>query len=444
MKTVELQEIGEIIRKIRKQRGLRLEDLADNNISPATISNIERGVPHVSMDKALYLLDKLKIETSQIPFLLMEEENELRNVELELEMVESLWKLKQYDKAMDKIEHLNLEDNHPLAATAAYLKGKCFVKKGNLKRAERAYYNAIKLANQHSSNNDKNIEAASFCELGICAYMQNDLEGAIQFTNSAWGAFKDNGDRQYVRFVIYRNKAVYLDKLGDIHAGIRVIEEVWDSLHEVEEVETQLTFYWLRAEFHRKTGGDNEALKYAKQGLDLAVKNNHSKYIFDFWTMLECIYTSQNELDIAESCFDTALSAKDILSDQRTLSTTFAKLGVLYVHQNKDSEAKEAIRQAITCAENQNDLSQLTYALMVMGDLLKKNNEIREAIEYYQRALDFAQKHTLQRREYKLLFKLAECWHSLDEKEFQKCMLNMYQVKRLLKDKDGDFFDEMD
>lgn len=130
MKTVELQEIGEIIRKIRKQRGLRLEDLADNNISPATISNIERGVPHVSMDKALYLLDKLKIETSQIPFLLMEEENELRNVELELEMVESLWKLKQYDKAMDKIEHLNLEDNHPLAATAAYLKGKCFVKRG--------------------------------------------------------------------------------------------------------------------------------------------------------------------------------------------------------------------------------------------------------------------------------------------------------------------------
>jgi cytoskeletal protein RodZ len=52
MKTHQIQELGEIIRKIRKQRGLRLEDLADDNISVATISNVERGVPHVSMEKA--------------------------------------------------------------------------------------------------------------------------------------------------------------------------------------------------------------------------------------------------------------------------------------------------------------------------------------------------------------------------------------------------------
>jgi tetratricopeptide (TPR) repeat protein len=375
---------------------------------------------------------------------LMEEEIELKRIQLELEIVESLWKLQQYDKAMAKIEALDLSDNHPFAATAAYLKGKCLVKKGNIRRAERAYYNAVKLANQHSFNSDKNVEAASFCEIGICAYMQNDLEGALKFTDSAWGAFQENGERQHVRFVISRNKAVYLDKLGDVNAGMRVVENIWDSIHEVEDIETKLTFYWLRAEFQRKIGGDIEALTYAKEGLDLAVKNNHTKYIFDFWSMLGCIYTSMSEFDKAESCFDTALSAKDFLTDQRTVAMTLAKLGVLYTHQNKQQAAKTAISQAIDHAEKQNDMPQLTYAIMVMGDFLKKNEEINDAIQHYQRALDLAQKHTLKRRQHKILLRLAECWHPLDEKEFQKCMLNMYQVKKELKDKEGDFFDEMD
>ncbi|MDR6224183.1 tetratricopeptide (TPR) repeat protein [Desmospora profundinema] len=421
-----------------------MEDLADDNISPATISNVERGVPHVSMDKAMYLLDKLKIETRQIPHLLMEEENELKRIQLKLESIESLWRFKQYDKALQKIKDLSLDDAHPFAATAAYLQGKCLIDKGKPKQAERALYNAIKLANQHAYNRETNVEAASFCELSICAYNENNLDTALQFTNSALGAFHDNGERQHLRYALLRNKAVFLDKLGNVNAGMRVIEEVWDSLDKTENVDTRITFHWLRSEFLRKTGEINEAFKYAKQGLALAVANNHSKYIFDFWTILGCLHTAQSELDKAESCFDTALSGKDTLSDQRTLSITFAKLGVLYIHQQKYPEAKEAITQAVQHAKKQNDLSQLTYALMVMGDLLKKNEEVKEAIQYYQRALELAQKHALKRREYKLLLKLAECWHPIDEKEFQKCMMNIYQVKKELKDKEGDFFDEMD
>ncbi len=55
--------LGEVIRKIRKQRGLRLNDLNDENISQATISNIERGLPpHIHTNKVQYLLEKLEIQ----------------------------------------------------------------------------------------------------------------------------------------------------------------------------------------------------------------------------------------------------------------------------------------------------------------------------------------------------------------------------------------------
>ncbi len=51
MSTLDINELGEVIRKVRKERGLRLNDLADDNISQATISNIERGF-HMFMLKS--------------------------------------------------------------------------------------------------------------------------------------------------------------------------------------------------------------------------------------------------------------------------------------------------------------------------------------------------------------------------------------------------------
>lgn len=444
MKTLEIQEIGEIIRKVRKQRGFRLEDLADENISPATISNIERGVPHVSVNKALYLLEKLNIETHQVPYLLMEEENEIKNLQLEMETIETLWKLDKYDLALNKIEELNLADNHPLAATAYALKGRCLYHKGQYKRAEKAYYQAIKLANQHPYNENSNIEASSFCDLGVCAYLQNDLESAIQFTDSGLDAYKENGDRSYLRHTLPRNKAIYLERLGNIHEGMRIVEEIWDKRFEIYEVDTLLTFYWARIEFLRRTGCEGEAIKCAQEGLKIAIRNKHHKSIFETWTQLGCIYTTLGDFAKGEACFSTALHAKDFLPNQKLASTTYAKQGVLFLHLQKYAEAKTSFAQAIQISEKANDVPWLIYALMGMGDYMKGNEGLKEATHYYQRALELAQKHKLKKREYKTLYKLAECWNSLDEQEFINCMRNIYAVKKELENEEGDFFDEMD
>ncbi|MFD1425457.1 helix-turn-helix domain-containing protein [Kroppenstedtia sanguinis] len=71
MKTTDIHELGEVIRQERKRQGLRLEDLADENISPATISNIERGASHVRYEKAQYLLDKLGLKLENISALVV-------------------------------------------------------------------------------------------------------------------------------------------------------------------------------------------------------------------------------------------------------------------------------------------------------------------------------------------------------------------------------------
>ncbi|MFS8513554.1 MAG: helix-turn-helix domain-containing protein [Planifilum fulgidum] len=53
------KELGAVIRAHREKRGLSIENLADENISAITISNIERGLPSVGADKTEYLMKKL-------------------------------------------------------------------------------------------------------------------------------------------------------------------------------------------------------------------------------------------------------------------------------------------------------------------------------------------------------------------------------------------------
>src|SRR5690554_2865525 len=80
LNSIQINEIGELIRKRRREQGLRLEDLADENISPATISNIERGVPYVHQEKVRYVLSKLRLNPEDLPKLLLGEQQSMERL----------------------------------------------------------------------------------------------------------------------------------------------------------------------------------------------------------------------------------------------------------------------------------------------------------------------------------------------------------------------------
>jgi transcriptional regulator with XRE-family HTH domain len=60
------KELGAALRAYRKKQGLSIENLADENISATTISNIERGLPSVGADKTDYLMKKLGISLEKL------------------------------------------------------------------------------------------------------------------------------------------------------------------------------------------------------------------------------------------------------------------------------------------------------------------------------------------------------------------------------------------
>ncbi|MRG28912.1 helix-turn-helix domain-containing protein, partial [Laceyella tengchongensis] len=112
MEYIHPSQIGELLRKRRKELGLRLEDLADDFISPSTISNIERGITYVNEEKVRYIADKLGVNLEQIHELWAKEKQEEEQMELKLAAVESIVDLMNPDKGLEKLRKLAVPNNH--------------------------------------------------------------------------------------------------------------------------------------------------------------------------------------------------------------------------------------------------------------------------------------------------------------------------------------------
>lgn len=70
-------KVGQLIRKTRKERGMTLDDLADDYIPRATLSSIERGLTQNHV-KVRYLLRKLDLSLSELSKKDQEEAEERR------------------------------------------------------------------------------------------------------------------------------------------------------------------------------------------------------------------------------------------------------------------------------------------------------------------------------------------------------------------------------
>lgn len=421
-------DIGEVIRKVRKERGLKLEDVADENISVATISNIERGVPHVKTDKVMYLLGKLNIKLEEVPSIIMGQKEEMKSLKIRLLGVESLFANDKFDEAMAILDSLDLNDTHPLADYFFYLKGKCLIKARKLKRAERNLYKAIQIA---SRKDDKsNIEAASFSELSMVCFIESDLEKAVDFIESGIDAFRAEGERTFVWWILHLNKALFLKKLGKLNESLSVVLEVWDAIDTIDESDTVLILYWLRAELLRRMGQLAEAEKYALEGIDIARRNGDFNQLFELWIVLGSIFINCKKWDDAEFALEQALTLQGPLEIRYI--TAHTHMGKLFILQQKWEEALSHLKKAVFLGEKHNHVSQLVQALQYLGKYYKEKNEMDLAVQQYQKASELSKKHGLKKQEYLSLFRLAECWAGRDEKEFQMAMVNMFDVQKRL------------
>lgn len=442
MSKIQLHEIGEVIRKVRKERGLRLEDLADENISPATVSNIERGVAHVSPEKVTYLLDKLNLSLQKLPEIIEKQQQNLSHIQFQIQTIATLNEIGKPDEALKLIEKLSLDDHHPYNAEVYYYKGKCYYTKNKFRQAERAINHALRFIQQNDLS-PNNLEAANYLVLGMCKYKQNDLHQALEYTNHGLKAWTPNGGRKHIRFLLYRNKGIYLQRLGRVIEGMQLVLEVWDEIEHIDMIGVKLSFYWLRADFSKRSGFIEDAIHYALQGMDLSRRNIKFQFLFDFWTMLGGIHVIEQKWDLANKALQTALSMRGKFPDDSRLSTVYTQLGIFYYHQDNLQNAKEAFQEAVSLSEKFHDVPRLISNLMIIGEVLIKQSNIPSAIHYLKTGLELANKHGYPEQEAKIWFQLAGCYEHENETEFQSCMRNAYQLHQVSRHTQNEWFSEV-
>ncbi len=94
------QELGEKIKRLRKQRGLTQEQLAEMvDISPRNLSNIEVGVSFVKAETLEKIIDSLNVSTEE----LFANEHIKTNHELICEIDRYVNKVKDDNRSLEKI-----------------------------------------------------------------------------------------------------------------------------------------------------------------------------------------------------------------------------------------------------------------------------------------------------------------------------------------------------
>lgn len=442
-KSLGCKKVGDVIRKIRKDRQLRLEDLADSNISPSTISKIERGESHNS-EKVGLLLDKLGLDPTQLTALISDKQAEEMEIELKLDAIETMLASGNLEQAFNEIKKAEKQENYS-KAVIAYLKGRYFIKNSDWKKAERNFGDSIRLQREvhHSEESRRNLSASSFNELSIISYFENNLDEAIKYTDSGLEVFDEDGERKHDKYILMSNKAIYLEKAGRIEESFNLVDDLWSHRSEINSIEVILSLYELRSILLRRKKQFDDAIHFAKEGIKIARLNNQYNRLFDLWSALGSAYLHSNELKCAKICFQTALTLEGKFKYRNVFIQTYTDLGILYVQEENWSEATKALNKAISLGRELNDARRLSLALIVLGDLFAKQDKKPEAISYYKEAIGIVQKHQLKKREHAALIRLAQCLQNTDQEAFATCAAHIVQLELELQDQKEEYYDEI-
>ncbi len=177
-------ELGDLIRKTRKEKKKRQEDLADDIISPSTISNIERGACQVSKNKFEHLCKKLDLDLEKEQPLLKGTTAPDENLSNRLMAIENDIDLVSPDLALEELREIHLEKNDPLLSEYFFLKAKCYSKKSLLKKAHSYYLKSIQQAD--ITKNETNLRAAAYYEIGRIMH-SNSIKEALHYVEKGLG-----------------------------------------------------------------------------------------------------------------------------------------------------------------------------------------------------------------------------------------------------------------
>jgi tetratricopeptide (TPR) repeat protein len=421
------KKLGKFLKQRRLEKDLTQEALADENISPATISQIERGNKKVSKQKILYLCKLLEIETNDSA----EEEVEktmqyeqillsrLKRIENNIDLVDAKKGLKQLNKILNESPRQLTEK---AKAFIYYLKGRAYIQKGKLnpeKRkmisAEKNLKRSIRIAEKNPDLNDTNIRVLAYHELGRLYYFKNQFKDALGMVEKGLESFVVSDSRQYVKPILQISKAIYLEKLDMTLDALKVLEAMWKDINAIHNIQVILNMYETRAVVLGKMYRHEEAIKYCNKGIEIARINEVFDRSLDLWTVRGSLYSELGELDEAEDSLLAALDLESTVSKKSLFVATYIELGKLNLKKRSYSDAVDYLQRAAALAKETNNMKGLSQALNSLGDCFYHQNMIDRAFSFYKEAYQIATAHDFRGVIKDVIVQLVQCSKELND-----------------------------
>ncbi|PTM60024.1 helix-turn-helix protein [Desmospora activa DSM 45169] len=422
-----MHEVGELIRKVRKERGLRLEDLADTNISPATISNIERGLPHVNTQKIDYLLTKLNVSMTDLQQMMANNQSEQEEIAHRLIAAETLIDLGYPHLAEEWVEHTP-DDQHPLAVKGYHIKGRLAMERTDWKKGERWLHQALRLAKEDS---DTNQIIQSHLELARFYFRLSEWSQSLHHADSGLEVHPPEEDGE-IRGELLLLRALTLEVTNRRAECLQTVRQAWES-GSLGSPSTQLEWYRLHGEIMRYTGLLEEAGRIAAEGLQLAHRYRDRQALFRLWALSGKIQMDQRNWLQAEISLRTALAWESVISDPKRMASIHIGLGQTYTELNRHEDARLWLHKAVEYSSSCDDPRPLAQALLALGDHYWARGDHQQAASQYQSALERSQEHQLLQLEHDALFHLVQLQEQLGDEQFAHNMRQLYELQKKMR-----------
>ncbi|EYE88322.1 hypothetical protein Q428_08420 [Fervidicella metallireducens AeB] len=220
--------LGEKIRKRRKQMGLTLKELAGDRVTAAQISAVEKGKCKPSSALLEYISEKLEVDVDY--FILTEEERYRKKFSLIKEECENLFNEKKYDAAAENVEKAKdifqyLDDSQK--GYFYYIKGKCHYTQNNYNAAFELNIQAL---TYYLKTKEIQTIVDIFFKIGTCLYHTEKYDMAVGYYLSAYRNANQETDKNLVAKILYNISLCYIS-LKKYNEAKEFIEKTYDFLN---------------------------------------------------------------------------------------------------------------------------------------------------------------------------------------------------------------------
>jgi tetratricopeptide (TPR) repeat protein len=401
-------ELGEKIRKARKQQRITQEELALSlDLSPSLISKIERGAYQVVRDNFEVICTFLKLDVEELLKGDHVEVDTQVDIRLLLKTIEHDIHLVGTKEVIQELNLIQFETDSTLKAEYYFLQGRMNEGKRNWVKAQEFFERAIRYVDQFPVLQITNLQAGCYYGISRVLGKQGKLSHAIEAVKRGIDCFVDQGERKYLAYNLLLSHAIFLEKLNQNEEAFRIAQELRENKSFVSSTEAKTNLAQLQATLLNKFGLYDQSIQIAEEGVILARLDKLYDRTFELWTTQGESYRKQKSFANAKHCLKTALKIKERIQYRSLAITTYTQLGLLYLELNDNQKSQTILNEAVTLGEETKDNLRLMSALIALGDCYFHQKQLTKAQHYYEAALSIAKTHSYFQHKWDILMKLA-------------------------------------